>query len=278
MSSNEPHLVDTRPEAPDADRDAVALFLHGNPDSSQLWDRVIETLRPSIRCLAPDLPGFGKTPAGDFPAALDADPLTAMADWVDRVLERAGIRAPSPIRVHVVAHDLGGPFGFAWAIRHPERVASLAGLDTLFFSRYRWHFWARVWRAPLLGELSMRLLGERLFRFEVRRGSSALPDEHLRRTWELVTPEAKRMVLRLYRATDPEIFRGAEDELRALAARVPSLALWGARDPYIAPRWAAELGCRRVVILPDVGHWTPVEAPGAVAGHLRELFASTGSR
>ena len=119
----------------------------------------------------------------------------------------------------------------------------------------------------------MLCFGERLFRWEARRGSPSLGDDHLRRTYAAVTPATRRSILHLYRATDPTIFAGADDTLRALGADRPSLALWGADDPYIAPRWADELGFRRRVILPGIGHWTPVEAPDEVADRLLALFA-----
>ncbi|MEC5383872.1 alpha/beta fold hydrolase [Aurantimonas sp. C2-6-R+9] len=35
------------------------LLLHGNPDSSVMWDRVASALATDFRCIAPDLPGFG---------------------------------------------------------------------------------------------------------------------------------------------------------------------------------------------------------------------------
>jgi pimeloyl-ACP methyl ester carboxylesterase len=34
-------------------------------------------------------------------------------------------------RCHLVVHDIGGPIGFEWAIRHPDRVLSLTALNTL---------------------------------------------------------------------------------------------------------------------------------------------------
>jgi pimeloyl-ACP methyl ester carboxylesterase len=43
------------------------LFLHGNPDSADMWRAVIVSLREQFRCLAPDLPGFGRSSApADF--------------------------------------------------------------------------------------------------------------------------------------------------------------------------------------------------------------------
>ena len=34
-------------------------------------------------------------------------------------------------RCHLVVHDIGGPIGFEWAIRNPDRVLSRTALNTL---------------------------------------------------------------------------------------------------------------------------------------------------
>ena len=35
------------------------LLLHGNPDWSFLYRKIITALGPEVRCVAPDYPGFG---------------------------------------------------------------------------------------------------------------------------------------------------------------------------------------------------------------------------
>ncbi|QXP85780.1 alpha/beta fold hydrolase [Methylococcus sp. Mc7] len=43
------------------------LFLHGNPDSADIWDEVVARLNGRFRCIAIDLPGFGRSgPAPGF--------------------------------------------------------------------------------------------------------------------------------------------------------------------------------------------------------------------
>ena len=83
----------------------------------------------------------------------------------------------------------------------------MVAVNTLFFSDYRWHFWARVWRTPILGELSMLGMNRPMFAQELRRGSKGISDAHIDRTWALMTPRMKKEVLRLYRATDPANFQ-----------------------------------------------------------------------
>ncbi|MEM1180028.1 MAG: alpha/beta fold hydrolase [Acidobacteriota bacterium] len=241
------------------------VLLHGNPDSAELWRDVTPKLN-GFRCLMPDLPGFGHSKIlGPYPFTLDAH-----VEWLRGLLDALDVRAP----VHLVVHDFGGPFGLAWAVRHPQQVASVLLSDTIFMSGYRWHFWARLWRTRVLGEITMPLMGWPIFRWELRRGSKNLPDAHLRRTWALVTPAVKRTVLQLYRATDPDVFLGWEDELRGLLRDRPSLALWGERDPYIDPRWADTFGADTAEIVPKCGHWLPAEVPDLFADRLLRLVAS----
>ncbi len=251
------HLIDRGTGPP-------ALFLHGNPDTAELWGGVVSRLDDSYRCLAPDLPGFGRSAvAGDFDCSLES-----MARFVDELVESTGVETP----LNLVVHDFGGPFGLSWAVSNPHKVRRIAIISSLYFTDYRWHFWARVWRTPVLGELSMQLANRWIFAWELRRGSRRLGAEHIREVYARIHPAMRRMVLKLYRATDPESFRGWQEQLHDLAARVPTRVLWGVHDPYVPVRWARHFGTADIRTFDDCGHWLPAEAPARVADNLRRFF------
>jgi pimeloyl-ACP methyl ester carboxylesterase len=112
------------------------LFLHGNPDSAELWSDVIALMSNEYRCLAPDLPGYGRSALlPDFKVSLENE-----ARWVADLVDALAINEP----LNLVVHDFGGHFGLAWAIRQPERVRRIAIMNTNFFSDYRWHRLARI--------------------------------------------------------------------------------------------------------------------------------------
>ena len=242
------------------------LLLHGNPDSGMMWEGIASRLGTRFRCVAPDLPGFGhsQVPFGYQPS------LDGMAQFVEQFLLAADLERP----LDVIAHDFGGPFTFAWAIKHPAAVRRIVAINTAFFSDYRWHFWARVWRTPVLGELSMAVMNRPMFERELRRASGQrLPAQHLERTWALMTPRMKKEVLRLYRATGAENFNDWENSFLALTAARPTLVIWGDKDPYISPRFAERFGARKVVHLPEAGHWALVEAPAECADAILRFLA-----
>lgn len=250
----------------------VVLLLHGNPDTADLWRPTMSRL-PAWRCVALDLPGFGDSePHGQSIG------LGPFADWVASALDALEIRGT----VRVVAHDFGGPYGIAWAVMHPERVAAVAVTNTVFFPNLRWHRWARVWRTPLVGELATAWTPRWVFAAELRRGGPGLSEQAIAEAWSRVTPTTHRAVLRLYRATSPAVFGervpGRDESWHqawlALARAVPSLTLWGERDPYLRTSWIEDLGTTGVARFPQSGHWLPAEDPEGFAARLDAFLGS----
>jgi pimeloyl-ACP methyl ester carboxylesterase len=75
-----------------------------------------------LRGIAFDLPGLG---LASRPERFDYS-WGGLAAWTGAAIDSLGID-----RCHLVVHDIGGPIGFEWAIRNPERVLSLTALNTL---------------------------------------------------------------------------------------------------------------------------------------------------
>lgn len=257
------HLVDSGQGVP-------VLFLHGNPDSSEVWSGIIPHLSVHHRCIAPDLPGFGRSVApADFDYSLDG-----MANFIDELVVALDIREP----LHLVVHDIGGPFGLSWVVEHPAKVRSVAVMNTVFHSDYRWHLFGRLWRMPLVGELLQALTTRSGFTRELRRASRKLTREQINRTYDLITPSVKRQMLRWYRATDPRSFAGWEETLQNILSSLHSIVLWGEHDPYIPSHYADRFGARVVERFLDVGHWLPAEAPKEVAARLLHFFGEPSIR
>lgn len=122
-STNHAHPVDVN-EAPIAWREAgvgdTILFLHGLGGSRTAWEPQLESLGRSHRCVAWDMPGYGKSQPGD-------DPLTfaVLADSAASLLDTLGA-----YRASVVGISMGGMVAMHLALRHPDRVGSLVLLDS----------------------------------------------------------------------------------------------------------------------------------------------------
>ncbi|MDQ6811686.1 MAG: alpha/beta hydrolase [Actinomycetota bacterium] len=234
--------------APDPGADAsVPLYLHGVPNSSADWRAFLQRSGG----LAPDLPGFGRS---GKPGSLTYT-IAEYERFIERFLAHTGIE-----RVSLIVHDWGG-VGLAFAQRHPERVQRLVVINTVpLLPGYRWHRTARIWRTPLLGELAMGSLNERLLRFFSREANVApgpMPQAWLEDVLAHFDQGTQRAILRLYRSSPPDVLAAAGAQLGAL--QMPALVIWGMRDPYIPGRfgaaYASALGQAELVELADAGHW-----------------------
>jgi pimeloyl-ACP methyl ester carboxylesterase len=242
----------------------AAVFVHGNPGSGEDWARLIERVGSFSRAVAWDHPGFGRA---DKPKDF-AYTVEGYAAHLERARNALGLE-----RVHLVLHDVGGPWGLAWAAQHSAAFASAVLINTGVLLGYRWHYLARIWRRPGLGEVFMATATRRGFRLLLRHGNpKGLPRAFVDRMYDDFDAGTKRAVLRLYRATDAsgEAARTLSAALRPLDRR--ALVVWGKHDPYIpleqAGRQRETFPDAEIVILERSGHWPFADDPEAVAVHV----------
>ena len=106
------------------------VLLHGEPTWSYLWRKVMPPLLAAgYRCIAPDLPGFGRS---DKPTDVG---------WYsyDRHTEAvAALTADLDIQgATFVVHDWGGPIGLRLAVEQPQRCSRLVLMDTGIFTGHQ---------------------------------------------------------------------------------------------------------------------------------------------
>lgn len=258
-----------RTAGPQESREAV-VFVHGNPGSADDWEALVDAVGAlGARAVAFDLPDFGETVA---PPGFRHD-VAGYAEFVAAALAALGID-----RVHLVAHDFGGPIALAWAASRPEQLASATLIDTGVLPGYRWHALARIWRTPLLGELFQASGTRSMFRWLVDRGEPrGLPRAFVDQMYDHFDKRTRRAVLKLYRATgDPGA--GARELAALLAPRdLPALVIWGEHDGYISSAFAERqrevFPSADVHVLAASGHWPFADAPETVerllVTHLR---------
>jgi pimeloyl-ACP methyl ester carboxylesterase len=242
-------------DAPGADS-AIPLYLHGVPSNSDEW---VPFLKRSGG-LAPDLPGFGRSgKPGSLSYTIDE-----YDRFIERFLDFVGVE-----RVQLVVHGWG-VVGLAFAQRRPERIERLVVINAVpFLPGYRWHRTARIWRAPVLGELSMGSTNRRLLRFLSRESNATpgpMPEEWLDSVLGHFDQGTQRAILRLFRSSPPAVLEAAGTQLGALG--MPALVVWGMRDPYIPERfgraYAGALGRAELIELPDAGHWPWLDRPDVI--------------
>ncbi len=118
-------------------REGTLLFVHGLGSNLQAWNKTIAGLSDRYRCVAVDLPGYGKSSQEDYPFTMPF-----YADQLD-----AFVRALTIGRLTLVGHSMGGQIVLELASRQPDWLRALvlaapAGLETFnaenrqFFDTY----------------------------------------------------------------------------------------------------------------------------------------------
>jgi pimeloyl-ACP methyl ester carboxylesterase len=239
----------------------AVVFVHGNPGSRLDWSELAAATSQFARAVALDMPGFGQA---DKPADFDYT-VAGYARHLAGALDQLGVS-----RVHLVLHDFGGPWGLAWAAGHPDRIGSLTLINIGILPGYRWHYLARIWRMPVVGEVCMATITRPAFGRLLKHGNPrGLPKALVDRMFADFDRRTRRAVLRLYRATSDleHLSRSAKDALSGL--NLPVLVLWGKRDPYVPVRYAERqrewFPKAEVKVLEDSGHWPFADNPKAVA-------------
>ncbi|HEX5018398.1 MAG TPA: alpha/beta fold hydrolase [Actinomycetes bacterium] len=233
------HVLGTGPSAAEGAKGTV-LCVHGNPTWSYTFRSVVSALSPTWRVIAPDQLGMGFSERSDKTHRL-ADRI----DQLGQLTEALQISGP----VIVVAHDWGGPISLGWAERHSDDVAGIVLLNTAVSQ-------------PVDGSAPPLITAARsggLLRTVTQRTSGFLEG-----TLRLAHPALPREVADAYRAPYREAARrkGIADfvadiplegdhpsraTLKDVADRlielgdVPTLLLWGPRDPVFLDRYLRDL-------------------------------------
>ncbi len=247
--------IETHWLAAPGDDHAPVLYVHGVPNAGWMWRDFLE----KTGGYAPDLPGYGES---DKLASFDYS-IAGYARWLRAFADQRGLD-----RFSLVMHDWG-VVGLAMAQEIPDRVERLAIVSGVpLLPGYRWHFTARQWRRPLLGELAMGFTFKTMLRTVTNRGNHRpVPADFLDATWEHFDHGTQRAILKLYRSSPSDVLTAAGKDLGTV--RCPALVLYGADDPFIAAAFAQDYadalgGPATAKALVDAGHWPWLDQPSLI--------------
>ncbi len=197
-----------REAVPDADSGLDPLLcVHGFPESSLMWNAVLEAVADSgRRAIALDLPGFGDSPP-DPPGTWERQ-----VEALERFAQELGLDSSA-----LAVHDWGGLIGLRWACDNPGRASALVVSNTGFFPDGKWHGAADVMRTPGKGEEMIDAFDREGFAAMMRSQSSGFGDEAIAHYWRAFETEAGRHgVLELYRSGDFQKLEPYRGRLAAL--------------------------------------------------------------
>ena len=256
----------------------VLLLVHGLAGSAMTWRHVMAPLARRFTVIAPDLLGQGDSakPRAEYSLGAHVDTLRDLLDALGH--ERATF----------VGQSLGGGVTMQMAYQFPERCERLVLVDSGGLGR-EVNIILRLLTLPsaevvfpLVCTPRLRDAASRVATWLGRAGIRSTParEEMWRSYASLADARSRRAFFRSLR--DVIDFRGqAVSALARLhrAARIPTLIIWGAQDPFIPvshARTAHEaIPGSRLVIFEGVGHYPHCEAPERFVDTIVDFMAST---
>ncbi|MEV7796160.1 alpha/beta fold hydrolase [Streptomyces sp. NPDC087512] len=257
MSETPPNTLQYRFDGPE---DAPVLILGPSLGTTwHMWDRQVPELAQQWRVFRFDLPGHGGAPAH---AAGSVSDLTAR---LLATLDGLGVQ-----RFGYAGCAFGGAVGIELALRHPERLASLALIAA----------------SPRFGTADeFRQRGVIVRTNGLDPIARSAPERWFTAGFAAAQPAITEWAVQMVRTTDPGCYIAACEALAAFDVRgelgevgVPTLVLVGSDDQVTGPAEARTLVAgipdARLAVVPGASHLVPVEQPAAVTDLLVRHFTT----
>lgn len=244
----------------------AVLLLHAFPLNSKQWEGQSESLSDRFRFIAVDLMGFGGSDAPEDESRYSMD---SYADDAAAILDELSVD-----KVVLAGLSMGGYIAFAFLRRHRDRVSALVLADT------------KAEADPPEGK-EKRTTQQAQVRSDGTAGlieglSGALLGEPTRDKKPDVVANTKKLM-----AENPaagfigalEAMKNRPDSTAELASiDVPSLVIVGENDG-VTPVPASQalnqgISGSKLVVIPESGHLSNLEAPEAFNGALAEFLGS----
>jgi pimeloyl-ACP methyl ester carboxylesterase len=254
--------------------------LHGWPGDRTDYREVVPLVSATADVVVPDLRGFGESdkletdPARQYAAAAQArsliglieelalgQPVLAGYDIGSRIAQAIARDRPDLVRALVVAPPLPGigdrilrpkaqqEFWYQ-AFHQLELCTQLIDGQPDALRAYLWHFWSH-WSGPGFEPTTDHL-------------------DHLVGVYGL--PGAFAASIAWYRAGAGSVAASLAEQVPEHKIAVPTTVLWPEYDPLFPREWSDRIGeffaAATLTGLDGVGHFSPVEAPGAFAAAI----------
>jgi len=250
------------------------LFLHGFPGSAYSWEAAARTLFEKYpgryRAIIPDLLGFGESDAVG-----DDWYMEGQAHAIADLLKRLDISDH-----YIAAHDFGGPVALTLLRLHSEfKIRKLMISSTNLFTDTPIPLPLRSAGIPVLGDMVYGAMAGSPFGFRMMYQFAALNKKAV--TWQDFSRHATLHGM----ASTAKIFQHSLADLPrnygaietfASQIKIPTLLLWGDRDPFfpvsVAKRSEATIPNATLKIYKGTGHFVPEERAAEVADDLAVFF------
>ena len=109
------------------------IFIHGLGSYLPAWEKNVDVLKSKYRCIAIDLPGYGKSSKAIHTGTMDF-----YADVIKSLMDKLKIKSAV-----IAGHSMGGQIAMVMSLKYPDYVSKLvlvspAGFETFTEGQKEW--------------------------------------------------------------------------------------------------------------------------------------------
>lgn len=249
------------------------VLMHGNPDWSFLYRKMVPLLTPHFRVIAMDYPGFGLSVHPRGYSYLPSAHSTIVAELVEALDLRDAV---------LVGQDWGGPIGFDVASRMPERFTAFVAGNTMMWPStfFMQSTFSRVMRLPFVQRLirERHLFVKRIMKSLVRAPMTDAELAHYVETAPSPHSRAGHAVFPAAIVGEAQWLSELEQRVKANLGGRPMLRIMGMKDAPMTTRaylakWDEVWPGADKLDLPKAGHFWQEDEPEAAAEAIVAAYA-----
>ena len=274
------HYVDEGP------RDGRPIVMvHGNPTWGYLYRRFIAAVtQAGYRAIVLDHLGFGRSDKPDRPELYR---IHRHGERCEALLESLNLKDAT-----ILVQDWGGPIGMTWAARNPDRLRSLAILNTFVHrppDKVALPLPLKLFRTPIIGEVMVKGLHAfvRLFLFKAGLVFPKRLGSHEKAAYLAPHPTwSSRTSILMFPREIPagpigevsDFVAEVHDQLMAGFSDKPVFIAWPMQDVAFGPEilenlWLHDFPRADVLRIKDAGHYIQEDAHEKVIPRLLKFLA-----
>ncbi len=240
------------------------IFIHGLGSYLPAWKKNIDVLSKSYRCIAIDLPGYGKSSKNPHSGLMSFYAKT-VAEFIDKL---------DLGKVTLAGHSMGGQLSIVATLQYPQKVKNLILVDPAGFERF--HPGQRLWFKEVMTPNLVRLTSVEAIETNLASNFYNMPQDAMfmiedriaMRTADDFENYCYAVSQSVAGMVDEPVF----DKLKYI--KQPTLILFGENDNLIPNRYlnpgktapiakagANEIKNSKLVLVPKCGHFLMFEKP-----------------
>ena len=254
----------------------ILLFIHGLASYIPAWRKNVEVLKKTYRCICIDLPGYGKSTAGEH---------SGKVSFYTEVIAEF-IKTLQLHNVTLIGHSMGGHIAIALTLNHPELVHKLILLAPAGFESFtgreslllKQAFTAESFLTS--SEIQIRASFAANFFHMPKDTESMIRDRIAMRNWENFYAYSKVVANSLYGMLDDPVVN------RLSLINQKTLVIYGQNDTLIpnyvlhsdlttaqiARSGAAKIQNSNLILINNCGHFLQFEKPDEINLPIRNFI------